>query len=214
MSALPRVAVLGSGGHARVVADILRAAGREVEGWLDPHARAGEIRSGLPVLGGDERLDDPAFAAGREFVVGVADQATRRRLSGLLASRGGRLTCAVHPRAVVSPAARLGSGVVLAAGSVVQPGAVLGDSVILHPGATVDHDDVLEEGVQIGPGAHLAGFVTCREDVFVGTGAAVIPGCTLGARSIVGAGAVVIADLPADVTAVGCPARILGRRGG
>jgi len=42
----------------------------------------------------------------------------------------------------------------------------------------------------------------------VGTGASVIPGRSIGARTTVGAGAVVVDDLPADVVAVGVPARV------
>jgi acetyltransferase-like isoleucine patch superfamily enzyme len=80
--------------------------------------------------------------------------------------------------------------------------------VVVNTGATVDHDCVLEDGVHISPGCHLAGAVVCSVDVFVGTGAAVIPGVRIGARAIIGAGATVIADVPPEVLAIGCPARV------
>jgi maltose O-acetyltransferase len=37
----------------------------------------------------------------------------------------------------------------------------------------------------------------------------VLPGVTIGANTVVGAGAVVTRDLPADVVAVGNPARVV-----
>lgn len=47
------------------------------------------------------------------------------------------------------------------------------------------------------------------EDALIGANAFVLKGVTVGARTIVGAGAVVTRSLPADVVAVGNPARII-----
>jgi acetyltransferase-like isoleucine patch superfamily enzyme len=43
----------------------------------------------------------------------------------------------------------------------------------------------------------------------MGIGSVLLPGVRVGAGSIVGAGAVVRKDLPADVVAVGVPAKIV-----
>jgi maltose O-acetyltransferase len=46
-------------------------------------------------------------------------------------------------------------------------------------------------------------------NVWLGGGAVVCPGVTIGANTVVGAGAVVPRDLPANVVAVGNPARVI-----
>jgi maltose O-acetyltransferase len=46
-------------------------------------------------------------------------------------------------------------------------------------------------------------------NVWLGGGVIVCPGVTIGDNTVVGAGAVVTRDLPADVVAVGSPARVL-----
>ena len=74
MTAPKPVAILGSGGHARVVADVCRAAGREVRGFLDAGAQKGSRSGGVPVLGGDELLADRAFVGAHEFLVAIGDQ--------------------------------------------------------------------------------------------------------------------------------------------
>lgn len=53
--------------------------------------------------------------------------------------------------------------------------------------------------------------VTIGANVWLGGGAIVLPGVTIGDNTVVGAGAVVTRDLPADVVAVGNPARVVRR---
>jgi maltose O-acetyltransferase len=51
--------------------------------------------------------------------------------------------------------------------------------------------------------------ITIGNNVWLGGGAIVLPGVTIGDNTVVGAGAVVTRDLPADVVAVGNPARVV-----
>ena len=51
--------------------------------------------------------------------------------------------------------------------------------------------------------------VTIGNNVWLGAGAIVLPGVTIGDNTVVGAGAVVTKNLPANVVAVGNPARVL-----
>ena len=51
--------------------------------------------------------------------------------------------------------------------------------------------------------------ITLGNNVWLGGGVIVCPGVTIGDNTVVGAGAVVTRDLPADVVAVGNPARVI-----
>lgn len=51
--------------------------------------------------------------------------------------------------------------------------------------------------------------ITLGDNVWLGGGVIVCPGVTIGDNSVVGAGSVVTKDIPADVIAVGNPARVL-----
>ncbi|MFD7660768.1 sugar O-acetyltransferase [Actinosynnema sp. NPDC059797] len=51
--------------------------------------------------------------------------------------------------------------------------------------------------------------IAIGDNVWLGGGAIVLPGVTIGDNTVVGAGAVVTRDLPADVVAVGNPARVV-----
>lgn len=51
--------------------------------------------------------------------------------------------------------------------------------------------------------------IVIGDNVWLGSGAIVLAGVTIGANTVVGAGAVVTRDLPANVVAVGNPARVV-----
>lgn len=55
----------------------------------------------------------------------------------------------------------------------------------------------------------MARPITIGDNVWLGGGVIVGPGVTIGDNTVVGAGAVVTRDLPANVVAVGVPARVL-----
>ncbi|MFE9380152.1 sugar O-acetyltransferase [Streptomyces sp. NPDC006855] len=56
--------------------------------------------------------------------------------------------------------------------------------------------------------------ITIGDNVWLGGGVIVCPGVSIGENTVVGAGAVVTKDLPANVVAVGNPARVIRTLGG
>jgi sugar O-acyltransferase (sialic acid O-acetyltransferase NeuD family) len=201
------ITVIGAGGHAKVVVATLQAAGHRVSAVFDDRAELwGTSLLGIPIHGPISKLETQPW---RRAVIAIGDNSIRRRLAGRL---NARWTTVVHPHALVDETARLGAGTVVFAGAVIQPDVRIGDHAIINTASSVDHDCVVGDFVHVAPGARLAGKVRLESDVFMGMGSSVIPGVTIGQRSVVGAGAVVITDLPADVVAVGVPARTTRRK--
>ena len=207
-----RVLIIGAGGHAQVVADILlrmREAGINLTpiGYLDDNpALAGQNLLGLPVLGSVASLSRTAHDA---LIVAIGDNEVRQRIIQSLQVQGERFAIARHPSAVIAPDVMIGPGSMICAGVVVNPGSTIGANVILNTGCTVDHHNRIGDHVHIAPGVHLGGEVQIDEGTLVGIGATVMPQRRVGAWSVVGAGALVHTDIPDHVVAVGTPARIV-----
>jgi sugar O-acyltransferase (sialic acid O-acetyltransferase NeuD family) len=190
------IKIIGCGSHARVVADIARAAGEPVSGFIDdnPGSAPAFLRAEGPI-----REVVPQFIATHRFVVAIGDATARRAF--------GELVALVHPSAVIAPDVKIGQGTIVMAGAIINTGTMIGRFAIINSGAIVDHDNIIEDNVQIAPGCNLAGRVTCRRDCFIGTGATIVPRIVIGEGAYVAAGATVITPVEPHTLVAGCPAR-------
>lgn len=202
-----RIVILGAGGIAKVFCDALRASEYDVVGFLDDNPALADTRVlGLPVLGTTGQAADLDIDGA---VVGIGDNRVRALLYNRLRAQGVPVVSAVHPTAVVSPHAVLGEGVAVFPTAVVEASVQVGNNVLVNTACVLAHDCRVGSHAHVAIGGMLAGGVEIGEGTFLGAGAIVIPYKKVGEWSIVGAGAVVTADLPARVTAVGVPARII-----
>ena len=206
--------ILGSGGHAKVVAETAIASGvASSVAFLDDRCTGlGDSLSvlGWPVIGplalalqADTR---PQFDAA---VVAIGHAVTRLCWIEKLQSAGYTLPVLMHPTAWVSSSAQIGPASVVFAQATVQAQASIGKGAILNTSCNVDHDAQLSDAVHICPGARLAGEVKVGARSWIGIGASVIQQVCIGSDVTVGAGAAVVRDLPNGVTAVGVPARVV-----
>lgn len=211
---MTKVVGFGSGGHAKVVLEILRNNPEYLfPALLDSNAEVwGKNLGGVPILGGDDLLDKLRAEGIHHAFIGVGsvgNSARRQKLYELALSHGFQVVSAIHPQAVISTSARIGAGVAIMAGAIINADAQIGDNVIINTGAIVEHDCSVGNHAHIATGALLAGEVAVGEGSHVGIGASVKQGVRIGRNAIVGAGAVVIKDVPDHVIVAGVPARFL-----
>ena len=211
---MSKIVIIGTGGHAREVIDILvacQANGSQIEllGFVDENPQKhGRIISAVPVLGdfGWFHDVDPNTV---EVICAVGTPRKCETLATQASNLGLRFATAISPRAWISPHAQIGHGVIIFPNVCVNTGAVIDDHVTLNAGVTVSHDSIVRRFCNINPGVHLAGNVTVHDGTYLGMGANVIQGTSIGPWSVVGAGAAVTHDIPPHATAVGVPARVV-----
>lgn len=206
-----RFAVVGAGGHAKVVVDALLASGHEVSGFYDdnPVLLGAEPIPGVKVLGDTKDLPGGLEKVKGVVILAVGENRVRCRLSRRLSVSYG-VACA--PSAVLGRGVRIGKGSMILPSATVNTDTVIGEHSILNTSCSVDHDCAIGDFVHIGPGVHLGGGVVVEEGVFIGIGSSVIPGIRIGRWSVIGAGAVVTKDIPDNCTAVGVPAKVIKTR--
>ncbi len=182
------------------------------------HAYDVRVRDGTHKLHGQNLLgypiEVPAIATeieGHLFHIAIGDAQARRRLFATLCTIKALPLSVVHAASCVSRFANVGEGSFLAAQSVVAAAASIGQGVIISHGAVVDHDCVVGDFSHIAPNAALGGGVIVGSNVLVGAGTNVLPGLSIGDNAVIGAGAVVTANVNANETWVGVPARNTAR---
>ena len=187
------VIIIGAGGHGKVVADIVRARGDKILGFLDDSAQG--------ALG---KISDYGKFYCVEFVVAIGDNRARKQIAGMLENV--KWYTPIHPTAIISPSAVIGEGTVVMPGAVINADAKVGRHCIINTTAVVEHDCKIGDFCHISVGAKLGGTVRTGEGTMIGIGAAVRNNTEICKWCTVGAGAVVVKPINAAGVYVGVPA--------
>ncbi len=187
----------GSAGHREVVWQIV-AVVDEGDGPV-----VAEVAQRLGV----EVLADLAHVGPTDAVACAGGSPLRR--AEVMAS-GRPMPVLVHADATIGPWVELGDGTIVSPGARITASVVVGRCCLIHTGAIISHDDRLGDFVTVSPSATLCGGVEVGDGASVFAGATVLPGVRIGPGAVIAAGALVRADVDAQTTVAGIPARPIG----
>lgn len=198
------VVIIGAGGHAKVIADIITKSNDNVIGFLDDNLdiQSKTIYLNKTVLGTTKDIDKYKEYY---FIIGIGNNNIRENIAN---SYDLKWYTAIHPNAITANEVSIEEGSVVMAGSIINTGTKIGKHCIINTKSSLDHDNIIENYVHISPGATLAGTVHIKEKTWVCAGATIINNIKIAKNNIIGAGSVIIKDINEENgTYVGVPAR-------
>ena len=195
------VIVLGGGGHASVLVEILLLNSMKIVGVSDPGLEKGKlIFDDIPVINDDMIIDDYS-ANSIKLVNGVGPSTkskNRNSLNKKFVELGYEFSSVIHPLSLIAKSAILETGSQVMSGAIIQSGSNIGFNTIINTGSVIDHDCTLGNNNHIAPGAVLCGSVSTGSDVFIGAGATIIENLSIGDGALVAAGATLRKNLEAN----------------
>ena len=192
--------LIGAGGHAKVVRDILDACSIPFSGVVTDNLKEVAFME-KKILHSMDGVD--------EAIICVGNNRTRKKLAEELSQQGVTFGMGIHPSVIMSKYASVDEGTVVMQGAVIQSCAKIGKHCIVNTSASIDHDNVLGDFVHISPHATLCGEVEVGEGTWIGAGTVVKQCVKIGKWSVIGAGSVVVHDIPDGVLAYGNPCKII-----
>jgi len=199
-----RFLLMGAGGFAVEVADLVETLGHEVAMYFDETVTELDAAD----LAGRPVVSDLSDAECDAVAIAVGDTAVRERFFEMASERFA-LPMLIHPTAVISPSASLGSGCLVMQNVVMNAHATVEPNVILNVGCCVAHHCSVGAHTHLAPATQMGGKSSLGSGTFCGTGTILLPGVHVGEGCVCGAGSVVTRDMPARTLSVGMPARVI-----
>ena len=191
-----RVLIIGSGGHAKIVIDILELT-KEYEIFGIVTNDDIESFCGYKVLGNDNVLGK-LFKKGITKVAmgigGFRNNNIRTIIFNKLKKINFDIINVIHPTAVISQSVSLGEGNVIFAGVIINSEVQIKNNCIVATGSSIDHETILNNHCLISAGVTIGAGAVLNQGVLCALGSNIISAITIGENVLVAAGATVVSS--------------------
>lgn len=207
-----RFVIWGAGQTGRLVAEIVgHLEGLECVGFVDRDPSVhGRRFFGVPVLGGEERLESMLGEIDGALPV-FGDPTARLRAFRRVEALGLEVVSVVAPNVSLASDVKLGKGIFISYSTTVLTGCEIGDYGFIGTGVNILHDTTIGPNCVLGGGSTIGASVTVGRNVSFGVGVSVasMGRIRIGDDARVAAGSVVLKDVPANAFVLGNPARVI-----
>jgi len=213
-----KVVILGAGGFAREVQQLIRDINRynnnrdleiiNLLGFIDEDKKnLNKTIHGTPVLGDFEWLKNADKDT--KLALGIGLPRTKKKFVEKTTKINLEFATLTHPDAYIGENVEIGKGVIITAGNYITVDVVIEDYAMINLCCTIGHDTVIRRFVTLSPHCTISGFTIIEAGAELGSSVTTTPGKKIGASSLIGAGSVVAKDIPENVIAAGIPARVI-----
>ena len=195
---LPKILIIGGGGHAQSCLDIIEENNDyAIAGLIDEPDKLGNRVCGYPIIGSDSDLSSLLSDIKYAFIgVGqIKSPEKRLELFELLKKIGYVLPTIIAKNSYVSKHASIGESCVVMRGAIINAGAKVGNNCIINNKALLDHGVLVGSHCHISTNSTLNGDVSIGDRVFVGSGSVIREGINISANSVVPMGSMIRKNL-------------------
>ena len=173
------------------------------------------------IVNGHTALNYQSFknltAAQKFILIAIANSQIREKLANQLIMDGLQLWTVQADNVVMMDNIEMAEGAALSPFVSITSNIKIGKCFHANLYSYVEHDCVIGDYVTFAPGVKCNGNIHIEDHAYIGTGAVIKQGTpdkplVIGKGAVVGMGAVVTKSVPAGVTVVGNPARILEKK--
>lgn len=203
-----KYAYIGYGALGKQIATLLRQTSQEKpeEIFFDDLAHQNALENAFLF----DEWKEERFAGYDFFVcLGYKQLEKKAAITNELLRLNRRLAKFIHESCIINPDSQIAQGSIIYQGCNIDQQVKIGESVLLNNSVTISHETVIGRNSFLAPGVVVSGNVNIGEGCFIGAGSIISNGVNIGANVIIGAGTVVTKDIPANVSVIGNPMRIL-----
>ncbi|MDC3024468.1 acetyltransferase [Alphaproteobacteria bacterium] len=190
-----KIIMLGAGGHARVLYDIISINQVEICAVVDITEELLKPFNSFIHINNDENIEKRLPPEKYEVInaVGMIPGKKiflRKSLYSFYKLRKYDFVSLIHPSAIISKSSKIYEGVNIMAGCIIQANTRIYENTIINTGVKIDHDCTIGKNVHISPGTTLCGNVKVGDNSFIGAGVIGLPGTVIPSESVIPAGKV------------------------
>ena len=188
-----KLVLLGSGGHASVVASLANSLGFEINFVAVPSAKMLQSKISNVDYLLDETLIKIPNKADYLLLNGVGQKIgcdLRANIFRKFKEFNFKFHVLIHPFSYVDPSSQISEGVQIMAGAIVQNNCFIGENSIVNTNSSIDHGCEIGSSCHIAPGVVVCGDAVIGNHCFIGAGAIITEGTKLADNTIVKAGRV------------------------
>jgi len=191
------VIVLGAGGHAKVIIDILSQKKINILGMATLN-NSKKANYDFKIFS-DEEVIANFDSEEINLVNGLGslpNDNKRYELSKKYLDFGYKFINIIHTSSIISKSTKILDGAQIMAGVIIGPGCKVGEGTIVNSQSSIDHDCEIENYSHICPGVVCSGNVKIGSFVHISTGVSIINNISIGDNSIIYPGVTLVKDVP------------------
>jgi len=197
------VVVLGSGGHANVIKNIIDKNGDlHFSGFISKDSHFENVNSSI--IGTDSDLLSFIKSGLAQIIIGIGDVKHRNILRAKIIKKtlalGIEIPNIIDPTAIIEKSVSLGFGNQVFAGAIIGHNCKVGNNNIINSGAIISHNVKIHDNVHVAPGAIIAADVVVGENSLIGMGVTIYRGVSIGKNVLIANGVRVLKNVQDNST--------------